>query len=159
LPTNICDFPYFDLEPPDTDYKLQPQSTTILPKFSVGRAELNQLKRNIISQTKEELEEWDDEEFQVSEATTYSVVADIGMYGRTFVIKSAKVDKDDLADLRANCCMTANMNMLTNIRPLKTQIIIRLAVSNDELVSSSSECTHILAKLEIPVFDSGLKSQ
>jgi hypothetical protein len=42
-PTHICDFPYFDLEPPDVDYKLSTRPTTILPKFSVNRIDLNQL--------------------------------------------------------------------------------------------------------------------
>lgn len=80
---------------------------------------------------------------RVSDVTTYSVIADIGTYGRTFILNAAKADKGDLADSGANCCMTANMNLLANIRPLKHPIIIGLAVCNDGLVSSSSECTHI----------------
>lgn len=138
LPTNICDFPYFELEPPNADYKLQLQSTTILPQFSVGRAELDRLKCSV-SQTKKELKDWDDDKCRVSEVTTYSVVADIGAYGRAFVVQLAKADRGDLADLGANCCMTANINLLTNIHPLKNPITIGLAVSNDGIVSSTSE--------------------
>jgi hypothetical protein len=138
LPTNICDFPYFELEPPNADYKLQLRSTTILPQFSVGRAELDRLKCSV-SQTKEELKDWDDDKCRVSEVTTYSVVADIGAYGRAFVVQLAKADRGDLADLGANCCMTANINLLTNIHPLKNPITIGLAVSNDGIISSTSE--------------------
>jgi hypothetical protein len=32
-PTDICDFPYFDLDQPDTPFKLQPLTTTLLPQF------------------------------------------------------------------------------------------------------------------------------
>jgi hypothetical protein len=87
--------------------------------------------------------DWDDGEFRVSEVTTYSVVANIGTYGRTFIIQSAKADKGELADSGANCCMTTNINLLSNIRQLKNPITIGLAVSNDGIVSSTSECTHI----------------
>lgn len=79
--TNICDFPYFDLEPPDVDYKLSPQSTTTLPKFSINKgSSLEQIQRGV-NLTQDTIDDWDDDEVRISEVMTYSVIADIGTYG------------------------------------------------------------------------------
>ena len=141
-PTNICDFPYFDLEPPDVDYKLSTRPTTILPKFSVNKLDLDKLRRHV-DLTQDNVDDWDDDEVRVNEVATYSVIADIGTYGRTFTLNAAKVDRGDLADSGANCSMTANLSLLENVQKLKQPIIIGLAVSSDGSISSSSECTHI----------------
>jgi hypothetical protein len=74
---------------------------------------------------------------------TYSVIADIGTYGRTFKLNSAKANRGDLADSGANCSMTANRSLLENVKQLTHPFIIGLAVSSNGSISSSSECTHI----------------
>jgi hypothetical protein len=80
---------------------------------------------------------------RVSEVMSYSVIADIGTCGHSFKIHKCQDARGDLADLGANCLMTANMSLLSNVQRLKHPIIIVLAVSSEGTVSSSSECTHI----------------
>jgi hypothetical protein len=87
-PTNICDFPYFNLKPSDSNYKLNPRSTWTLPKFSVTHANLHQIQQEI-QLTEENIDEWDDDELRVSEIMSYSVIADVGKYGRTFKINKS----------------------------------------------------------------------
>jgi hypothetical protein len=122
-PTNICDFPYFNLEPPDVDYKLCPRSTTTLPKFSVNKLNLDELQRSV-DLTQDTMNDWDDDEVRVSEVMTYSVIADIGTYGRTFQLNSTQTNRGDLADSGANCSMTANLSLLDNVKQLQQPIII-----------------------------------
>jgi hypothetical protein len=57
-PTNICDFPYFDLKPPDADYKLNPRSTLTLLKFSVNHASLHQIHNRIFGSQRKTLMTW-----------------------------------------------------------------------------------------------------
>lgn len=99
------------------------------------------------------MEYWEDDECRISEVTTYSVIADMGTYGRTFQLhKMAAVTKRNLADTGANCCMTANLAALSDVTLLPQPIIVGLAVTGKDVVSSSNECTHV-GKLTIQCDD------
>lgn len=118
------------------------RSTYHLPKFSTNKATLDLIQSEICT-TQEEFDDWDDNQVLVLEVTTYSVIANIGTYGETFIINKSQSNSGDLADSGANCLMTANILLLRNVRQLRQPIIIGLAVRNTGSVSSSSECTHI----------------
>jgi hypothetical protein len=137
-PTDICDFPYFDIENDDRDFKLKPTTTKLLPRFQVNRTEL-ETYTNYVHQTQENLDDWDDSECRVSKVTTYSIVADIGTFGKTFKVCKAVKSRGDLADSGANCCMTANLAALSEVTKLVHPIIVGLAVTDDGKVSSTQQ--------------------
>jgi hypothetical protein len=94
-------------------------------------------------ETQDSVDEWEDNEVQISEVTSYSVIADIGTYGQTFKVNRMVQEQGNLMDSGANCCMTADLAALSDVTKLSTPIVIGLAVTADGSISSSSECTHI----------------
>ena len=142
-PTGVNEFPFF----PTTD--LNDKEWTIgsssLPKFKTNKTVLNTLVDEA-RETQEWFTEMSEENFIPRQVQQYTVIADIGTYGRTFKICSSKIGSDargDLADSGANCSMTANLKALANLRKLAEPITIGLAVSQDGTITSTSECTHI----------------
>jgi hypothetical protein len=139
-PTNICNFPYFELDGSiDREkFTLAPSTESKLPKFKVKKSDLKE-QQHQVNYADEQLREWDGFEGKVllSEVTEYSVIADIGTYSRTFKIARATTERDSLVvDSGANCSMTANLSALTNIQRLKDSITIGLAVSNDDNITA-----------------------
>jgi hypothetical protein len=82
-PMDICDFPYFDLEPTDSPFKLQLSTSQRLPSVQVNRANL-EYYTSCINQTQDSIDEWEDDEVQISHVTLYSVIVDIATYGCTY---------------------------------------------------------------------------
>lgn len=73
----------------------------------------------------------------------YNVIANVGMYGKTFVVsKTVKIEGAKLMDSGANCSMTADISRLRNLQKLDQPIVIGVAV-NDSGNSLANECTHI----------------
>jgi hypothetical protein len=88
--------------------------------------------------------EWIDDG-RAKSVETYSVVADIGTFCKTFVIakSQASTDQAKLADTGANCSMTADLALLENVTKLSEPIIIGTAVTDTSNISTTSECTLI----------------
>jgi hypothetical protein len=72
-PSNVCDFQYYKLEQPHLSYHLQPSSQSMLPRFQTTKAELNQLRDEVLLTEDDSIEDWDDEECRISEVTSYTV--------------------------------------------------------------------------------------
>jgi hypothetical protein len=147
-PTNICDFPYFDLD--ETKQSVQqevlnlpilPTTTSRLPKLTVNRTIIDSLQAELATYQRDS-DQWDESE-KAEQVSTYNIIADVGTYGKTFVVsKTVQVDGAKLMDSGANCSMTADISKLTNLRKLDQPIVIGVAV-NDNGDSSANECTHI----------------
>lgn len=145
-PTNVCDFPYFDI---DDDNKIIQQqqnidvysdNCTILPKIRATRTEINKIIDDIDCYMEEESVA----NTVATEVTTYNIVADMGTYARTFIIsKCATACQDKLADSGANCCMTADLKAMKNVTKLPIPITIGLAVTGDTTNIQGTECTHV----------------
>jgi hypothetical protein len=95
-PTDICDFPFYDLDSSKKTFKLNPTTTTRLPLFQTSKADLADYTASI-HLTQDSVDDWDDDECRVSEVTTYSIIADIGTYGKTFKMNRVSTEKGDLA--------------------------------------------------------------
>ena len=68
----------------------------------------------------------------------YTIIADMGTYYKTFVINNtSRTSNSTLADTGANCSMTANINILKNVRKLDTPIIVGTAVTNSGHVQNA----------------------
>lgn len=134
-PTGINDFPFFpttDLS--DIEWKV---GNSTLPKFKSNKTVLNTMVEDC-RDTQEWYTEIADENSIPRQVQQYTVIADMGTYGRTFKICKSKVGtnaRGDLADSGANCSMTANLKALVNLRKLEEPIIIGLAISNDGTLS------------------------
>lgn len=145
-PTNVCDFPYFDID--DDNKIIQKQQNidvysdncTILPKIRATRTEINKIIDDIDCYMEEESVA----NTVATEVTTYNIVADMGTYARTFIIsKCATACQDKLADSGANCCMTADLKAMKNVTKLPIPITIGLAVTGDTTNIQGTECTHV----------------
>jgi hypothetical protein len=150
-PTNIFDFPYFELDGQNNNEVTQeilnlpilPSTTSRLPRLAVNRAEISQIKEQV--EETMEFHGYEDkrEDGRVSQVSKYNVIADVGTYGKTFIVsKAAKINGNKLLDSGANCSMTADITLLQNLQKLDQPIVIGLAITEDG-ETSATECTHV----------------
>jgi hypothetical protein len=119
-----------------------PSTTSRLPHLSVNKSTINRIKENL-----DEYKDYDGfndlEDEKASQVSTYNIIADVGTYGKTFVVsKSVQINGYKLMDSGANCSMTADLSLLSNVRKLDQPIVIGVAVTDDG-EPSANECTHI----------------
>jgi hypothetical protein len=88
-PTDICDFPFFELDNEDSAFKLHPSTASILPRFKVSKAKLQEYHSNVL-QTQESIDDWDDNEMQVSEVTE-PILAHMAVPSRSIVLQQIEV--------------------------------------------------------------------
>ena len=146
-PTGINEFPFEDKGKINIDdynyFDITHRTTNKLPKFKASKVDLDSIVQDINMADEYIMEDLLDTS-KASEVTTYTVVADIGTYGRTFKLHKTEVkEKGSLADSGANCCMTANKELLKNLRKLEAPITIGVAVCDNGPIKSSAECTHV----------------
>jgi hypothetical protein len=150
-PTNICDFPYFELEGQHNNEVTQeiwnlpllPSTTSRLPRLAVNRAEISNIKEQVEDTMDFESYESEKEDDRVSQVSKYNIIADVGTYSKTFIVsKAARINGNKLMDSGANCSMTADKSLLQNIQKLDQPIVIGLAIT-EEGETSATECTHV----------------
>ena len=147
-PTSISDFPFYELKGgvDRMKFAISPSTEHRVPRFKANKMELNKITRNVdlADETQFNWDQFDEEDYSIpASVETYTVIADMGTYGRTFRINKTKPNRGELADSGANCSMTPNISALRNITKLRHPIIIGLAITDDGTKTSSSECTHI----------------
>jgi hypothetical protein len=139
-PTTVTDFP---MEGPCTfrlnaDITLQPRTTRRFP--TIVDATTN-LVTNVTKHQQEPLSHLDDQEL-IQEVLASSIVADVGTYGHTRILKTGMDLKGKMADSGANCCMTNNKRLLEEMECLDTPMSIGVALTEKGSEFSYAQCTH-----------------
>lgn len=144
-PTSVESFPYFEIQESQVsqghlDLKLAAKTNRRIPAIVSNKT---QLQQTVTSLDYGEPLVKDFEIDQCNMVEDYTVVADVGTYCKTFMIHKTRDNHAvTLADTGANCSMTANFNILENVRKLETPIIVGTAVT-DTGATTSAECTYI----------------
>eukprot|EP00956_Cyclotella_meneghiniana_P004202 scaffold5163_cov49-Cyclotella_meneghiniana.AAC.3 len=144
-PTSIESFPYFEVKHSEitqasVELEIHATNNRRFPTLITNKAEI-QATVNSLEYQDTSANNYDIEDCSIVEE--YTVIADLGTYYKTFVINTASpTSNSTLADTGANCSMTANINILKNVRKLDTPIIVGTAVTNSGDVQSA-ECKYI----------------
>ena len=144
-PTGINEFPFEEIDMEKYNvFDINHKTTNILPRFRTNKVAIQQIVDEV-KLTDEYVREDPIRDIDFANGViSYTVVADIGTFGRTFKMNRCEVHKKGgLSDTGANCCMTADKTILRNLRELDTPMLIGVAVTHDGPITSSAECTHV----------------
>eukprot|EP00956_Cyclotella_meneghiniana_P029391 scaffold70958_cov23-Cyclotella_meneghiniana.AAC.1 len=134
-PTSVESFPYFEVKHSEVtqasvELAIHATSNRRIPTLITNKAEI-QATVDSLEYQDTTANNYDIEDCSIVEE--YTVIADLGTYYKTFVINTASpspTSNSTLADTGANCSMTANIDILKNVRKLDTPIIVGTAVTN-----------------------------
>ena len=139
-PTTLTDFPS---EGPCTyrlnaDITLHPRTTTRFPTVVDATTTF---VANVAKQQQESTSCIDEQEM-IHEVLASTIVADVGTYGHTRVLKTGMDTNGKMADSGANCCMTNNQCLLEEIERLDQPMSIGVALTEKGSEFSYAQCTH-----------------